>query len=164
MRILTVSRYWNPTGFIPEFCIIKTLWFVGNWGIDDEEAIRNVEMDANPPKVMHFISLIKECQELALTACDVGEFLRRRVEIAWEHGQEDLSEWSEGKRDDLYQLGNEDEKRVLNLKRLLKELIETSDQPLALPINWELVVVLSPPPFHKPLRYSACPLSVDPLV
>ena len=52
------------------------------------------------------------------------------------------------KRDDLYQLGNGYEKRVLNLKRLLKELIETSNQPLKLSINWEDVVVL-PPPFQK---------------
>ena len=67
----------------------------------------------------------------------------------WEHGQEDLSEWSEGKGDDLYPLCNDYEKRVLNLKRLLKELIETSEQPLALSINWEVAVVLPPPPFHK---------------
>ena len=65
-----------------------------------------------------------------------------------EHGQEDLNEWSEGKGDDLYPLGNDYEKRVLNLKRLLKELIETSGQPLALPINWEVAVV-PPPPFHR---------------
>ena len=31
------------------------------------------------------------------------------------------------------------------LKRLLKELIETSNQPLTLPINWEDVVVLGTP-------------------
>ena len=62
-----------------------------------------------------------------------------------EHGQEDLNEWSEGKGDDLYPLGNDYEKRVLNLKRLLKELIETSDQLLTLPINWEDVVLLGPP-------------------
>ena len=40
----------------------------------------------------------------------------------------------------MYPLCNDYEKRVLNLKRLLKELIETSDQPLALPINWEVAV------------------------
>ena len=48
----------------------------------------------------------------------------------------------------LYQLADYYEKRVLNLKRLLKELIETSDQPLSLPINWEDVVALGPP-FHR---------------
>ena len=105
-------------------------------------------MDTNPQKAMHFISLIKQCQELTLSACDAGEFLRSRAEITWEHGQEDLSEWSEWKEAVLYQLGNYYEKRVLNLKRLLKELIETSDQPLKLPINWEGVVIL-PPPFHS---------------
>ena len=49
------------------------------------------------------------------------------------------------KRDGLYQLGNGYEKRVLNLKRLLKELIETSNQPLTLPINWDEVMVLHLP-------------------
>ena len=107
-----------------------------------------MELDASSQKAMHFISLVKQCQELALAACDAGEFLRRREKTAWEHGQEDLSEWSEGKGDDLYPLCNDYEKRVLNLKRLLKELIETSDQPLTLPINWEGVVVLGSP-FHK---------------
>ena len=136
-------------GFIPEFCLIKSLCPVGNLGIDNEEAIRNMQMDANSQKAMYFISLIKQCQELALTARDAGEFLRRRAKITWEHGQEDPSDWSEGKGDDLYQLGNDYENKVLNLKRLLKERIETSNQPLALPINWEIMVVLPPPPFHK---------------
>ena len=67
----------------------------------------------------------------------------------WEHGQGELSEWSERKGDNLYQLGNYYKKRVLNLKRLFKELIETSHQPLTFPINWEGVVVLPPTPFHK---------------
>ena len=80
----------------------------------------------------------------------------------WEHDQEDLSEWSERKGDALYQLANYYEKRVLNLKRLLKEMIETLDQPLTLPINRE--GVFSPLPFHKLLRDSACPLLVDPWV
>ena len=51
-----------------------------------------MQMGANSQKAMHFITLIKQCQELALTACEASEFLRRRVEIKWEHGQEDLSE------------------------------------------------------------------------
>ena len=61
MRILAVLGYWNPMGFIPKFCLIKTLSLVGNLGIDDEEAIRNMQMDANSQKTMHFISLIKQC-------------------------------------------------------------------------------------------------------
>ena len=48
----------------------------------------------------------------------------------------------------FYQSCNDYEKRVLNLKRLFKELIETLDQPLTLPINWEVMVVLPPPTFH----------------
>ena len=66
----------------------------------------------------------------------------------WELGEEDLSEWSEQKGDDLYQLANFYEKGVVKFKRLLLELIETSDQSLTLPINWGDVVVLGPP-FHK---------------
>ena len=66
----------------------------------------------------------------------------------WERVEGDLSEWSERKGDVLYQLANYYEKRILNLKRLLKELIETSDQHLTLPINCEHVVVHSPP-FHR---------------
>ena len=107
-----------------------------------------MQMDANSQKSMRFISLINQCQELALTARDASEFLRRRAEIMWEHGQEDLSEWIKVKGDVLYQLSNCYEKRVLNLKRLLKELIETSDQPLTVPINWEDVMFL-PPPSHR---------------
>ena len=66
----------------------------------------------------------------------------------WELGEEELSEWREQKGDDLYQLANFYEKGVVKFKRLLLELIETSDQPLTLPINWGDVVVLGPP-FHK---------------
>ena len=57
MRILTIFGFWNPMGLIPVFCLIKTLCLVGNWGIDDEEAIGNMHMDANSQKAMHFISL-----------------------------------------------------------------------------------------------------------
>ena len=69
-------------GFIPEFCLINTLCSLGNCIIDDEEAIGNVQMDANSKKAMHFISLIKQYQELALTAHEAGEFLGRRAEIS----------------------------------------------------------------------------------
>ena len=68
-------------GFIPEFRLINTLCSLGNCIIDDEEAIGNAEMDANSKKAMHFISLIKQYQDLALTARDAGEFLGRRAEI-----------------------------------------------------------------------------------
>ena len=102
-------------------------------------------MDANSKKAMHFISLIKQYQELAVTARDADDFLGRRAEIIWGHRKGDLSEQSERKWGVLYQLADYYEKRVLNLKRLLKELIETSDQPLALPINWDDMMVLHPP-------------------
>ena len=91
-------------------------------------------MDANSQKRMHFIGFIKQCRELALMAHEASGFWRRRAEITWEHGQGDLSEWSERKGDVLYQLVDYYEKRVLNLKRLLKDLIETSDRPVTLPI------------------------------
>ena len=102
-------------------------------------------MDANSKRVMHFISLIKQYQELAVTMHDADEFLGRRSEIIWGHGEGDLSERSEHKWGVLYQLADYYEKRVLNLKRLLKELIETSNQPLTLPINWDDVMVLHTP-------------------
>ena len=105
-------------------------------------------MDANSKKAMRFINLIKQYQELALIACDAGEFLARRAKITWEHGEGALSQWSERKGDVLYQLAAYYEKRVLNLKRLLKELIETSDQSLTLLINLENVVAIGPP-FHR---------------
>ena len=38
-------------------------------------------MDANTKKAMHFISLIKQYQELAVTARDADEFLGRRAKI-----------------------------------------------------------------------------------
>ena len=80
-----------------------------------------------------------------LTKRDVGKFLGRRVMTTWENGEEDLSEWSEQKGDDFYQLANYYEKRVLKLKRLLVELIETSDEPLIVNINSEDLVALGPP-------------------
>ena len=148
MHTLTFFGYWNPMGFIPGFCKITTLCYLCNWRIDDEEAIGNVQMDANSKKAMHFISLIKQYQELVLIACDIGEFLGRRGEITWEHGKGDLSEWNERKGDVLYRLADNYKKRVLNLKRPLKELIETPEQHLTLFIDWKDVVVL-PPPFHR---------------
>ena len=84
-------------GFIPEFFLIQTLCSVGIWRIEDEEAIGYVEMDAKSRKAMHFIKLIKQYKELALTARDAGKFLGRRVVTTWEHGEEDLSEWTSEK-------------------------------------------------------------------
>ena len=33
MHILIVFGYWNPMGFIPEFCLIKALCLVGIWSV-----------------------------------------------------------------------------------------------------------------------------------
>ena len=102
-------------------------------------------MDAKSKKAMHFIGFIKQYEEFAVTARDAGEFRGRRAEITWEHGDGDLIEMSERKWDVFYEYPDYYEKRVLNLKRLLKELIETSDQPLTFPINWYDVMVFHPP-------------------
>ena len=97
---------------------------------------------------MHFIELIKQYKELKLTARDAGKFLGRRAVTMWENGEEDLSERSEQRGDRLYQLVNFYERGVIKLKRLLIELIETSDEPLTVNINWRDVVDLGPP-FHR---------------
>ena len=120
-------------------------------------------MHVNSKEAIHFISLIKQYQELVVTARDADEFLGRRAEIIWGHGEGDLSERSERKWGVLYQLAYYSEKRVLNLKRLLEELMETSDQSLTLPINWYNVMVLHPP-FQKILSDSVCPSPIDPWV
>ena len=148
MHILTVFGYWNPMGFIPEFCLIKILSSLGIRRVGDEEAIGYIEMDARSKKAMHFIELIKQYKELALTARDAGKFLGRRAVTMWENGEEDLSERSEQRGDRLYQLVNFYERGVIKLKRLLIELIETSDEPLTVNINWRDVVDLGPP-FHR---------------
>ena len=79
MHILTVFGQWNPMGFIPEFCLIKKLCSVGIWRVEDEEAIGHVKMNAKSKKAMHFIRLIKQYKELALTARDAGNFFERRA-------------------------------------------------------------------------------------
>ena len=107
-----------------------------------------MELDAKSSKAMHPINLFKKCEELASTARSAGKFLGRRAATTWELGEEELREWSERKGDDLYQLANFYDKGVVKFKRLLLELIETSGQPLTLPINWGAVVVLGPP-FHR---------------
>ena len=135
MHILTVLGYWNPMGFIPEFCLIKSLCSVGIWRVKDEEAIGYVEMDAKSKKAMHFIKFIKQYKELPLTARDVGKFLGRRTVTMWENGEEYLSEWSERRGDGLHQLVDFYERGVIKLKRLLVELIETSNEPLTMTIN-----------------------------
>ena len=97
---------------------------------------------------MHFIKLIKQYKEVALTARDASKFLGRRAVTMWENGEEDLSEWSERRGDGLYQLINFYERGVIKLKRLLVELIETPDEPLTMNTNWGDVVALGPP-FHR---------------
>ena len=79
MYILTVFGYLNPMGFIPEFCLIKILCSVGIRRVRDEEAIGYMEMDVKSKKAMHFIKLIKQYKELALTARDASKFLGRRA-------------------------------------------------------------------------------------
>ena len=135
-------------GFIPEFCLIKILCSVGIWTVTDEEAIGYMEMDAKSKKAMHFVKLIKQYKELALTARDAGNFLGRREVTMWENGEEDLSERSEQRGNNLYQLVDFYERGVIKLKRLLVDLIETSDEPLTVDINLGDVVAL-PPPFHR---------------
>ena len=66
----------------------------------------------------------------------------------WKNGEEDMSEWSERRGDGLYQLVDFYERGVIKLKRLLVELIETSDEPLTVNINWRDVVDLGLP-FHR---------------
>ena len=100
------------------------------------EAVGHVEMEAKPKRTMHFIKLIKPNKELALIAQDVGKFHGRRAVTMWENHEEDLSQWSEQKGGALYELGNYYEKRVLNLKRILVELIETLDEPFIVNINY----------------------------
>ena len=110
-------------------------------------------MDANSKKALHFISLIEQYQELVVTARDADEFLGMRAEIIWEHGEGDLSDRSKRKWGVLHQVDDYYEKSVLNLKRLLKELIETSNQPLTLPIHWDDVIVLHPPSLSSFSKY-----------
>ena len=62
-------------------------------------------------------------------------FIPRLFIITWGRSERDLSEWSARKGDVLYRLADYYKKRVLNLTRLLNELIETSDQPLTMHIN-----------------------------
>ena len=105
-------------GFIPEFCLIKALCSVGIWRVRDEEAIGYVEMNAKSKKAMHFIELIKQYKELALTARDAGKFLGIRPVTMWENDEEDLSEWIERRGDGLYQLVNSYERGVIKWKCL----------------------------------------------
>ena len=102
----------------------------------------------NRKKNEAFIKLIKQYKELALIARDAGKFLGRRAVTMWKNGEEDLSEWSEQRGDASYQLVDFYERGVIELKRLSVELIETSDEPLIVDINWGNVVDL-PPPFHR---------------
>ena len=51
-----------------------------------------MQIDANCNKALHFITLIKQCRELALTMHKPSQILRRRALIMWEHVGGDLSE------------------------------------------------------------------------
>ena len=102
---------------------------------------------------MHFTKLIKQYKELVLTARDAGKFLGRRAVTMWENGEEDLSEWSERRGDGLYQLVNFYETGVIKLKRLLVELIETSDEPLTVDViggTWWIFLLLFIGSFETP--------------
>ena len=108
-------------------------------------AINHLFFNSLKPLSLLTFTLIKQCRELALTPQDAGEFLRRRVEINYENGEEDLVEWIERKGGELYQLVELHEEGLVKLKNRLHELIQTSDGLLALHINWEDVAVLGPP-------------------
>ena len=144
------GSFWvlESNGIHPLILSNKNLCSVGNWRMGDVEAKGYVELDSRSKKAMQFIKLIKQYKELAPTARDAGRFLAKRAVTTWENGEEDLSERSEQRGDVLYQLANYYEKRVLKLKRLLVELIETSDEPLIVNINLEDLVALDPP-FHR---------------
>ena len=135
-------------GFIPISCLISILWSVGISRINGGEKIGNVEIDAKSKKAMHMIESIKLYKELALPARDAGEFLGRRAEVSWEHGEEDLIKCNERKGDGLYQMIEFYEVGVIKLKRRLHELIKTWDRPRTININWEDVGVLGSP-FHR---------------
>ena len=120
----------ESNGIHPRILSNKNIIFSSIWRVEDEEAIGYMEMNAKSKKAMHFIKLIKQYKELVLTTRDAGKFLGRRAVTMWENGEEDLSEWSERRGDGLYQLVNFYERGVIKLKRLLVELIETSDEPL----------------------------------
>ena len=117
---------------------------------DSGEKIESVEMDANSRKATQIMKLIEYYKELALTAQDAGEFLGRRAEVTWERGEEHMSKWIERKGDGWYQLVEFYEEGVIKLKSRLQELIQTSDRPLALNIDWEDVGILGPS-FHRVL-------------
>ena len=70
---------------------------MGSWGIDDEGRLGICKWVQIPEKRCTSLPLIKQCQKLALTAREPGEFLRRRAKLTWEHVEVDLSEWSEHK-------------------------------------------------------------------
>ena len=144
------DSFWvlESNGIHPLILSNKNLWSVGIWRVGDAEAKGYVELNSKLKKAMQFIKLIKQYKELAPTARDAGKYLARRAVTTWENGEEDLSEWSERKGEDFYQLANYYEKRVLKLKCLLVELIETSDEPLIVNINSEDLVALGPP-FHR---------------
>ena len=76
--------------------------------------------------------------------------------MSWEDGEEDLVEWNERKGDVLYQMVEFYEEGVVKLKHRLQELIETSDTPLTVNINWGGLRILGPP-FQRILSDVVCP-------
>ena len=104
-----------------------------------------MEMSAKTKKAMVLINLIKDYRELALTARDCGEFFGNMMGIDWELGDGDRSEWDQRKGDDIYQVAYEYEEQVVKLKRRLLDLVESSDEPLSVPINWRDVGILRYP-------------------
>ena len=57
------------------------------------------------------------------------------AEIDWELSDDDMSEWDERKNDVMHEVVSEYEEQVIKLRRHLSDLIESSDEPLMIPIN-----------------------------
>ena len=77
----------------------KILCLIVIMRVDCEEKVENEKMNAKPKKAMVLIKLIKDYRELALTTRDCGEFFGTMMEIDWELGDGDMSEWDERKGD-----------------------------------------------------------------
>ena len=65
---------------------------------------------------MNLIGLMKQYNELALTAREVARFLGRQAEVECNRGHEDLVEWNERKGDDIYRMIDQYEGEVIKLK------------------------------------------------
>ena len=91
--------------------------------------LRCMKMNAKMKKAIVLVNLIKDCRKLALSACYCGKFFGNMKGIDWELGDSDRSEWDKRKGDVLYQLVNEYEEQVVELRRCLLDLIDSSDEP-----------------------------------